>query len=334
MATHHLLDPDLHAFVEAFGTLNLSDAAVPVVRAQRQPVLADARAVGVDRREVSIPRGDEGSEVRALLYLPPEHDTAAGPHSTGPRSAGPRSAGPRPAYLHLHGGGYLFGSPEASDARNLDLAATLGIVVLSAAYRLAPEHPVPAGLNDAFAALAFLHEQAETFGIDPQRIAIGGESAGGGLAAALALKARDDGRYAICHQHLTYPMLDDRTGTDAAPGDPLIGEFVWTRVSNRFAWSRYLGDAPAQAPWVPARATALEGLPSTWLLTGALDLFLDENLVWARRLLAAGVATDLIVYAGACHGFQLAPGTRLAERYAADHRRGLAQVLGAAVASG
>mgnify|MGYP005853492981 CR=1 FL=1 len=328
MTSRHLLDPDLHAFVEAFGTLNLSDAAVPVVRAQRQPVLGDASAVGVDRREVSIPRGDEDGAVRALLYVPSGQDASAGQDTAGQDSSGPQSAGKRPAYLHLHGGGYLFGSPEASDARNLELAATLGIIVLSVAYRLAPEHPVPAGLNDAFAAVAWLHDEAETLGVDPERIAIGGESAGGGLAAALALKARDDGRYAICHQHLTYPMLDDRTGSDASPGDPLLGEYVWTRASNRFAWSRYLGESPPQAPWVPARATMLEGLPSTWLLTGALDLFLDENLAWARRLLAAGVPTDLSVYAGACHGFQLAPGTRLAERYAADHRRGLAQALG------
>ena len=162
-------------------------------------------------------------------------------------------------YLHIHGGGYVAGSVEGSDAMNTRIAAQLGVVVLTVGYRLAPEHPVPAPLDDCYAALGWLHEQADALGIDRQRIAIGGESAGGGLAAALAIHARDLGEFAICHQHLTYPMLDDRTGTEAAPGDPLVGEFVWNRRCNEFGWQCYLGKLPAQAPFVPARVASVEG---------------------------------------------------------------------------
>ena len=147
--TRHLLDPSLHAFVDAWGELDLRDETVPVIRAERRPPLVDAAALGVTRREITIPREDGGT-ARALLYR---------------RERDPAPAG----YLHLHGGGYLFGAPEGSDARNADLAATLGITVLSVAYRLAPEHPAPAGLEDAFAGLAWLHGEAATLGIDRTR---------------------------------------------------------------------------------------------------------------------------------------------------------------------
>ena len=120
--------------------------------------------------------------------------------------------------------------------------------------------------------------ERNNFGIDSRRIAIGGESAGGGLAAALAIRARDAGKYPVCHQHLTYPMLDHRTGTPEHYGDPLVGEFVWTRESNQFGWSCYLGSHPAQAPHVPAMVADMKGLPSAWIFTVSLDLFRDENI--------------------------------------------------------
>ena len=182
-------------------------------------------------------------------------------------------------------------------------------------------------LDDCYAGLAWLHEHAQELGVDLERIGIGGESAGGGLAAALAIKARDAGEYAICHQHLTYPMLDDRTGTPEQPGDPLVGEFVWTRQSNQYGWRSYLGDAPAQAPQVPARLEEFSGLPATWMATAALDLFRDENLSYAHRLMQAGVRTELISYPAACHGFQMVPGTELGARYAKDHLQALAKGL-------
>ena len=173
-----------------------------------------------------------------------------------------------------------------------------------------------------------MHNNAERLGVDPARIGIGGESAGGGLAAALAIKARDAGEFAVCHQHLTYPMLDNLTGSADHPGDPLVGEFVWTRQRNQYGWASYLGDAPASAPQVPARVEDFTGLPPTWMFTVQLDLFRDENIAYAQKLMAAGVSVDLQMYAGACHGFQMLPGTELGGRYIRDHMAALARGLG------
>ena len=305
----HLLAQELHPFVDNFPPLELDAAMLPGFREQQNSLisLADAEAAGVAREQITVSNGD--FDVPAFLYQPPEGKRAGS------------------GYLHIHGGGYILGSPEGSDIMNLLVARHVGAVVLSVAYRLAPEHPIPAPLEDCYAGLAWLHGNAEALSVDPSRIAIGGESAGGGLAAALAILARDRGEYGICHQHLTYPMLDDRTGTEEMPGDPLVGEFVWTRESNRFGWQSYLGDAPRAAPQVPARLGDFEGLPPTWMFTAMLDLFRDENLEYARRLMAAGVQTDVEVFAGACHGFQLLPGTEIGERFRSSHiaalKRGL-----------
>ncbi|MCB1647300.1 MAG: alpha/beta hydrolase, partial [Pseudomonadales bacterium] len=237
----------------------------------------------------------------------------------------------RPLILYIHGGGWVIGDLQSHQPFCRALAHHSGCSVISLDYRLAPEHPIPAPLEDCYAGLAWLHEQASELGIDPNRIAVGGESAGGGLAAAVALHARDEGRYALCHQHLTYPMLDDRTGTAEQPGDPLVGEFVWNRDCNRFGWTAYLGSAPAAAPQVPARAESLAGLPPTWILTASLDLFRDENIDYANRLMRAGVHTDLAVYGGGCHAFQAIPKTALGWRYAKEHLSALAAGLGVTV---
>ncbi len=310
-STKHLLDPELHPIVDAFPDTPLIAETLHAFRraTQENVELGDAEAVGVARTEVEVTSAD-GTNVRCLLYVPKT------------------AADNRPGYLHIHGGGYVIGSSEGSDATNLAIASRLGAVVLSVGYRLAPEHPIPAPLDDCYAGLGWLHEAAESFGVNRDRIAIGGESAGGGLAAMLAIKARDAGEYAICHQQLTYPMLDNLTGTDKQTGDPLTGEFVWTRERNVFGWASFLGDADAVAPHVPARLESFEGLPPTWMMTASLDLFRDEDIAYAQRLLAAGVPTELIVYDGACHGFQMIPGTALGKRYARDHLTALAKGLG------
>ncbi|MEO1306141.1 MAG: alpha/beta hydrolase, partial [Pseudomonadota bacterium] len=188
-------------------------------------------------------------------------------------------------------------------------------------------HPVPAALDDSYAVLAWMHQNASGLNVDPNRIAIGGESAGGGLAATLALFARDQGEYPICYQMLTYPMIDDRTGSDAKPGDPLTGEFVWTRARNQLGWAYYLGDVSPAAPHAAARAESVSGLPPAWISTAALDLFRDENIDYAQRLLMAGVATELIIYPGACHGFQMATEARVTKQYIRDHAEALARGL-------
>ena len=310
MNTLHLLDPELHALPDAFPSLDFTDERVVAMRAQFNAMaqMADAEAAGVQRTEVQFESAD-GTSVRGLLYRPANQGRT------------------HPGYLHIHGGGYILGSPEGSDIGNVAVCSKLGVVVLSVDYRLAPEHPIPAPLDDCYAGLAWLHREASELNVDTGRIGIGGESAGGGLAAALAIKARDAGEFSVCHQHLTYPMLDDRTGTDDAPGDPLVGEFVWTRGSNRYGWTRYLGTAPAEAPQVPARVQSTEGLPPAWLSTATLDLFRDENILYANRLMAGGVPTELVVYPGACHGFQALPGTQLGARYIRDHMEALARGL-------
>lgn len=224
-----------------------------------------------------------------------------------------------PAVLHIHGGGYVRGTPESSDNDNRILAHSLGCVVASVAYRLAPETAFPGPLEDCYAALKWLHGSAHELGIDPSRIAVKGESAGGGLAAGLALLARDRGEFPIMLQVLIYPMIDDRP---PATPHPFTGEFVWTRGSNWFGWSCYLGCEPGLdgiSPYAaPARAVDLGNLPATFVATGALDLFLEEDLDYARRLTRAGVPTELHVYPGSYHGFPLVGDTTLARRFNAD----------------
>ncbi|MEM6710200.1 MAG: alpha/beta hydrolase [Pseudomonadota bacterium] len=313
MSTKHLLDPELHPMTNVFPEgMTFTAEMLPSFRAMQAAaqVSGDAAAAKVSREEVFAAASDD-HRVRCLLYCPESVNASRG------------------AYLHIHGGGYILGAADDADAMNIALAAALDIVVLSVDYRLAPEAPIPAPLEDCYGGLAWLHEHAERLGVDRNRIAIGGESAGGGLAAALAILARDRGEYRICHQHLTYPMLDNRTGTPGHEGDPLVGEFVWTRDFNQFGWQSYLGDAAAVAPQVPARLERFEGLPPTWLLTAALDLFRDENIDYAQRLLKAGVATELVLYPGACHGFQMVTDAALSKRYLRDHRAALGRALSA-----
>ena len=219
-----------------------------------------------------------------------------------PKRAG---EGPVPALLWIHGGGLILGTAQQDDATNLALARELGIAVFSASYRLAPEHPAPAALDDLVAGFRELIARADEFGIDPGRIAIGGASAGGGLAAALAQRLLDDGGTQPVFQLLVSPMLDDRTTLR----DDIDSRHLrmWSPASNRYAWSAYLGsDASAsgiRSSVVPARRDDLSGLPPAWIGVGTLDLFHDEAVEYARRLQAAGVPCELDVVPGAFHGF-------------------------------
>ncbi|MGI4744811.1 MAG: alpha/beta hydrolase, partial [Janthinobacterium lividum] len=220
-----------------------------------------------------------------------------------------------PALLHLHGGGYVAGAARGQDAAHASLAAELGCVIASVDYRLAPESPHPGPVEDAYAGLKWLYDEARTLGVDRTRIAVGGESAGGGLAAALALLARDRDEVPIVFQHLIYPMLDDRTGTLGEP-HPSAGEFIWTPEFNRFGWASLLGHEPGlptTSPYAaPARAVDLSRLPPAFISVGALDLFIDEDIEYARRLIRAGVPTELHVFPGAFHGFDMVPTARTA----------------------
>lgn len=214
----------------------------------------------------------------------------------------------RPAILHTHGGGYVMGSAERSVPDLQDLCAELGCTAVSVDYRLAPETTYAGSIEDNYAGLKWLHANAASIGADATRIALLGESAGGGHAAILAQVARDRGEVPVAFQCLIYPMLDDRTGmTRQVPSH--IGKIGWTAEANRFGWRSFLGREPGgrAAPRyaVPARTPDLAGLPPAWIGVGGIDLFVDENIDYARRLNDAGVPCELIVVPGAFHGFDM-----------------------------
>jgi acetyl esterase/lipase len=213
---------------------------------------------------------------------------------------------PTGALLWVHGGGTILGRPEMDHQLCSRIASHVGIPVVSARYRLAPEHPFPAGLDDCHAALRWLHDSADELGVDPARIAVGGASAGGLLAAAVVQRAHDE-QLPVAFQALVYPMLDDRTVLRADHRGR--GRILWTPRSNAYAWGAYLGVVPGAVeppPYaVPARREDLDGLPPAWIGVGDLDLFHDEDLEYARRLEKAGVPVTVRVEPGMYHAAEV-----------------------------
>ena len=243
-----------------------------------------------------------------------------------------KRASSRGGILHIHGGGYVVGDPYTLAPAHRQLAFSLGCVVVSVDYRLAPETRFPGAVEDCYATLSWMNENAGKLALDVDRLGVMGESAGGGLAAGLALLARDRGEFDLAFQHLIYPMLDDRTCTTDDP-NVYAGEFIWQPTNNYFGWKCLLGVEPGAAEVsqyaAAARAEDLSGLPPTFLLTGALDLFVDENMEYARRLIRAGVPTELHVYAGAYHGFHFAPDAQVTMAARRDSVAALAHALAA-----
>lgn len=298
--------PELAALVAGLPAPPTSPEELAATRArlaalvrQRQAAAPASPTVEVDERRVPGPPG--APDVRVLVYRPRG------------------GAAPRPGLLWIHGGGYVAGLPEFDDAQVRRLVEAVGCVVVSVAYRLAPEHPHPAPLDDCHAALRWLHGQADALGVDRDRLAIAGQSAGGGLCAALAQQVRDRGEIRLCLQAPLQAMLDDRTGSGDGP-PPAADGWVLTAASNRYKWRSLLGHAAGRddgAPYaVPARAASLAGLAPAFLSIGALDLFTAENVAYAQRLLRDGVATELHVWPGACHAFDLlAPQLALVQAY-------------------
>jgi acetyl esterase/lipase len=243
------------------------------------------------------------------------------------------AAQPRSAILHIHGGGFIGGDPRTDLGNLRHLSQALDCVVVSVDYRLAPATRFPGSLEDNYSALLWLHENASTLGVNPARIAVMGESAGGGHAAMLAIAARDRAQVPLVAQVLVYPMLDDRTGS-SRPAPPGIGTILWTARQNREGWTALLG-VPAgsrhvPAGSVPAREASLAGLPRTFIGVGSLDLFVDEDIDYARRLIDAGVPTDLLVVPGAFHGFQLmASQATVSQRFKAAIQEALARAFAA-----
>jgi triacylglycerol lipase len=297
--TRGMIAPELLPGLDRLPPLEMSDEFLAMVRsgagsefAMQPPPLSPEQA-SVSCEEKLIPGLNGAPDVRVLVYTPPGNETA------------------RPGYLHMHGGGYILGAPEISDLGNRSLAAAVGCVIVSVDYRLAPETRFPGSLEDNYAALKWLHEEAEALGVDRTRIAIGGESAGGGHAAALAIHARDKGEVSLVLQLLDSPMIDDRSGVTSDP-HPYCGEFVWTPNNNRYGWKALLGAEPggSDTPYgaAPARVEDLTGLAPAFISVGALDLFLEEDMEYARRLVRAGVQTELHVIPGGYHGFGAAGG--------------------------
>jgi triacylglycerol lipase len=257
------------------------------------------------RRSIPVTgTGADLPEVRDLVI-----DTDAGPVRT--RVYRPSLDADLPAVAYFHGGGWVAGDLDLYDSTARDIAAASGAVVVSVDYRLAPETTFPGAVEDAYAALTWLHAEAAALGVDPARIAVGGESAGGGHAAALAIYARDRGEIPILFQSLDSPMLDDRTGSTGEP-HPWCGEFVWPAANNRYGWQALLGMPPGgpDTPYgaAPARVEDLSGLPPAFIIVGGLDLFLEENMEYARRLIRAGVPAELHVIPGGFHGYGVAGG--------------------------
>jgi len=221
--------------------------------------------------------------------------------------------GPLPGIYFIHGGGMVLGDIAGEDAMATLLCDAVRAVVVSVEYRLAPEHPHPAAVEDCYAGLVWTAAKAAELGIDPDRLAIYGGSAGGGLALGTALLARNRGGPALCFQMPIYPMIDDRTDTPSSHEITDIG--IWDRAANIEAWAWYLGGAPADQYAAPARAEDLAGLPPTFIDVGTLDLFRDEDIAFAQRLMASGVPTELHVHPGSYHASEVfAPEAALSQR--------------------
>ncbi len=240
---------------------------------------------GVSMRQVVISEPESDDELHAYLYEPTGRSEPSG------------------ALLWIHGGDLVVGHPEQDHELCSGLADQLEIAVLSVDYRLAPDHPFPASHDDCYAALRWLRHHAAALGVDPDRIAVGGASAGGGLAATVAQHAHDD-RSPVAFQLLVYPMLDDRT--TLRPRDRRLGRIAFTPAMNRYGWSSYLGRRPSFADpgryAAASRRSNLSGLPAAWIGVGSLDLVHDEAVSYAHRLQDAGVACQLHVEPGMYHG--------------------------------
>lgn len=315
MPQHDAIDPEslvpLAALYEALpGGFN----AIPDIEARRATLygMLDQMTAdlppnpNVSTEDVSI--AGPGGDLALRIYRP------AAPAAT------------RPCILFIHGGGMVLGNLETDHLTAVMLCETIGAVVVSVDYRLAPENPYPAGADDCFAALQWIAAHASDLDIDPERLAMYGGSAGGGLAIATALRARDTGGPALCFVMAPYPMIDDRNET--ASSKEIVDIGIWDRAGNIEAWQWYLGGAEADQYAAPARATDLAGLPSMFIDVGDRDMFHDEDAAFVERLTAAGVPVEWHEYAGAYHASEVfAPTATLSQTIWANRIAALQRAL-------
>lgn len=302
------MDPDLAGVVAALPDLGDSlddlEGAREFVEALGGPA-SEVDHTGLDVRDVDL--NGFGSTASVRVYRPSGADA------------------PLPGLLFIHGGGFVLGSVDLEHQSCVDLARALGIVVVSVDYRLAPEHPYPAGLEDCFAALGLLARLPE---VDPTRVAVHGQSAGGCLAAGVALLARDRNGPALCFQSLDVPVTDDRLETasmrSAGPWP------MWSPQQAATSWQLYLDGTPADQYAAPARADDLSGLPPAYVVTCELDPLRDEGIAYATRLMTAGVPVELHCWPGTFHGAQIVPEAGVVKRMEAERRAVLARALGVA----
>jgi acetyl esterase len=272
----------------------------------------DERVTVVNRR---VPVLSPADEIEVRIYEP-----AA------------RSAVALPGVVFFHGGAFVLGDVYSEELRCLRYAAGASCVVVSVGYRLAPEHPYPVPFEDCYAGLLWTFAHAGELGIDPARIAVAGSSAGGALAAAVSLKARDHCGPSLVFQLLVYPVLDDRM--DTASMRCFNDSPLWTNTSSADMWDHYLGESGSRGEVpeyaAPARAADLAGLPSALVVTAEIDPLRDEGIAYAQRLMGAGVPTELHSFSGACHGFDiLAASSSIGRRALAEQVDALSRSLGA-----
>jgi acetyl esterase/lipase len=302
-------DPELAPWIAMMPTLDISDLAG--ARAEMAAAVEQAAhyqpsaPLHVADRQVPGPEGSP--DVRVQVYSP----------------AG--AVRPLPGLLYIHGGGFVLGSILSEVARAQEFAVAADAVVVSVEYRLAPEHPFPAGLHDCFAALEYLAKNAAELGVDPQHIGVAGTSAGAGLAAATALMARDRGGPELCMQYLGIPELDDRLETPSMLA--YTDTPVWNRPNAVLSWQYYLAGQPAGPYAAPARAESLAGLPPAYIDVCEFDPLRDEGIDYAKRLVQAGVHAELHLYPGTFHGSSMIPGVAIAQRMFGDANAAVRQLL-------
>lgn len=313
-------DPELAPIVELLpeGYLDDLDAARQLIAAMLETADGSADTSGVEVRQEEIPGPPGAPAVPVVLHVP----------------QGAPPPGGRPALLDLHGGGFVLGGPWMQLGSACQVARQLGAVVAAPDYRLAPEHPFPAGVEDCYATLEWLAAEAGSLGVDAGRIAVGGQSAGGGLAAAVCLMARDRRGPAICFQLLGIPELDHRLETTSMR--TFTDTPLWNRPNAELSWAYYLGEAAGEvSPYAsPAVAEDLRGLPPALVTTMEFDPLRDEGIVYALRMMEAGVSVELHSYPGTFHGSRLVEAAAVSRQESADVLRALARALRATPGDG